>query len=49
MTQFQLAAAASEDQFNFLIHLVAIILGDADWDAVDAILNSFEVVGMLPR
>ncbi len=47
-TQFQLAAVSIEDQFDFLIHLEATIVSDADWDAIDAILNSFEVVGLLP-
>lgn len=47
-TQFQLAAVSIEDQYDFLIHLEATIISDADWDAVDTILNTFEVVGLLP-
>ena len=47
-TQFQLAAVSIEDQFAFIIHLEATIISDADWDAVDTILNSFEVTGILP-
>jgi serine protease Do len=47
-TQFQLAAVSMEDQFAFIIHLEATIVSDADWDAVDTILNTFEVVGNLP-
>ncbi|MEJ2012380.1 MAG: trypsin-like peptidase domain-containing protein [Anaerolineales bacterium] len=47
-TQFQLAAVSIEDQFAFIIHLEATIVNEADWDAVDTILNTFEVVGVLP-
>jgi hypothetical protein len=47
-TQFQLSAVSIEDQFAFIILLEATIVNDADWDAIDTILNSFEVVGILP-
>jgi len=47
-TQFQLSAVSKQDQYAFIILLEATIVSDADWEAVQTILDSFEVVGVLP-
>ncbi|MGB2896365.1 MAG: trypsin-like peptidase domain-containing protein [Anaerolineales bacterium] len=44
----QLAAVAKDDQFAFLILVQAQIVNEEDWEVVDQILATFEVVGELP-
>jgi serine protease Do len=43
-----LAAVPKDDPWGFLMRVEVQIVTDADWEALDRILNSFEVVGMLP-
>jgi serine protease Do len=47
-TFFQLAAVSNQHQFAYLIHLRAVLTQDADWDGLDQVLATFEVVGQLP-
>ena len=44
----QLAAVSKDDQFAFLILVQAQIVNEEDWEVVDQILATFEVVGELP-
>ena len=44
----QLTAVSKEDQFAYLIFIQAQIVDDRDWDAVDQVFNTFEVVGQMP-
>ncbi len=43
-----LSAVSKVDQFAYLIMVNVPILSDADWDAIDQIVASFDVVGQLP-
>jgi serine protease Do len=44
----QLAAVSKDDQFAFLIFIQAQIVEDRDWEVLDQVFNTFEVVGQLP-
>lgn len=44
----QLSAVSKEDQFAFLIFIQAQIVDERDWDAVNQVFDSFEVIGQLP-
>lgn len=44
----QLAAVSKDDQFAFLILVQAQIVSEENWEVVDQILATFEVVGELP-
>jgi hypothetical protein len=44
----QLSAALIDDLFACLIFLQAKIVDDRDWDEIDQVFNTFEVVGQLP-
>lgn len=43
-----LSAVSKTDQFAYLIVVDVVIASDADWEAVDQIIASFDVVGQLP-
>lgn len=47
-TFFQLAAVSRQDQFAYLIHLQAVVTQESEWDILDQVLATFEVVGQLP-
>ena len=44
----QLSAVSKDDQFAFLIFIQAQIVEDRDWDVLDQVFNTFEVIGQLP-
>jgi hypothetical protein len=44
----QLAAVSKDDQFAFLILVQAQIVNEEDWEVVDQILATFEVIDELP-
>ena len=44
----QLAAVSKDDQFAFLILVEAQIVNEEDWEVVDQILATFEVIDELP-
>ena len=43
-----LAAVSKADQFAYLILVEVVIKSDADWEAVDQIIASFDVIDQLP-
>jgi serine protease Do len=43
-----LSAVSKSDQFAYLILVQVSIFSDADWEAVDQIIASFDVIGQLP-
>jgi serine protease Do len=47
-TFFQLVAVSKADQFNYLIHVQFVVVEESDWDILDQVLATFEVVGQLP-
>jgi hypothetical protein len=48
VTYIVLSARPIEGQADFLMQVEGQIVSDADLEALDQILNSFEVVGTLP-
>lgn len=47
-TYFQMMAVSKANQFDYLIYVEFVVTEEADWDILDTILASFEVIGQLP-